>query len=306
LVEEFVRALDRVGLASVIAWSAEERSPLVLRSSEDPRCRCLVAVGGDGTVSALLNDRPRVPLSVLPAGTENLVAQHFGLGRDPDLLADAILGSQPVRVDVGQVGERRFLLMVGFGFDGHIVTGHHEARLTRKGKVRPTHRVAYIWPILRSSFYYRFPLITVRVCDPGALEVLTGTSVFVFNAPRYALGLPFVPGALDDDGWLDLVVFSKPGPWQALRYLWKVLLGVHLQDPSVSHRRVQKVEVTATEPIPVQIDGDPGGYVRPRMDSDAAVRWTVEVVPMAVDVIAQSGRRARSVSVPLATDRKSR
>jgi diacylglycerol kinase (ATP) len=302
LVGRLVRALDRVGIGSQVAWTPEERSAIVLRSTEDPRCRCLVAVGGDGTMSALLNERPRVPLSVLPAGTENLVAQHFGLVQDPDLLAQTIAAGDSVCVDVGQVGDRRFLLMVGFGFDGHVVTGHHEARVTRKGKVRPTHRLAYIWPILRSSLFYRFPMITVRVCDPGAQEVLTGTTVFVFNAPRYALGLPFAPAALDDDGWLDLVVFRKPGPFQALNYLWKVLRGIHLQDPSVSHRRVKKVEVTANEAIPVQIDGDPGGYVLPDHELDSAVQWTVEVVPGALDVIPRSGRRVRPPAVPVATD----
>jgi diacylglycerol kinase (ATP) len=306
LVDRFVRSLACAGLASQVAWTPEERSEIVLRSADDPRCRCLVAVGGDGTMSALLNERPRVPLSVLPAGTENLVAQHFGLGHDPNLLAQTIAAGRCVRVDVGQVGDRRFLLMVGFGFDGHVVTGHHEARVTRKGKVRPTHRLAYIWPILRSSLSYRFPVITVRVCDQGAEEVLAGTTIFLFNAPRYALGLPFAPEALDDDGWLDLVVFRKPGPFQALHYLWKVLRGIHLQDPSVAHRRVKKVEVTAKEAIPVQIDGDPGGYVLPDHERHSAVQWTVEVVPSAVEVIPQSQRRIRHHAVPLATEGNTR
>ena len=63
---------------------------MVSRSAGDPHCRCLVAVGGDGTVSALLNEHPGVPLTVLPAGTENLVARHFGLRKDPDELARTI------------------------------------------------------------------------------------------------------------------------------------------------------------------------------------------------------------------------
>ena len=57
--------------------------------------RCLVAVGGDGTVSALVNEQPKLPITMLPAGTENLAAQHFGLKRDPAKLAQTIAPGGP-------------------------------------------------------------------------------------------------------------------------------------------------------------------------------------------------------------------
>jgi diacylglycerol kinase (ATP) len=306
LVNRLSRALRRVGLSEQIAWTPEERASLVNRSAGDPRCRCLVAVGGDGTVAALLNEQPSVPLTVLPAGTENLVAQHFGLRGDPDELARTIAGGIPVRVDVGLVAGRRFLLMAGFGFDGDVVTRHHQSRVSRSGSVRPTHRIAYVWPVLRSSFSYTFPPIMVRIVDPGAEELLTGTSVFVFNAPCYALGLPFVPSARDDDGWLDIIVFRKPGPFQALYYLWKVFRGTHLDDPSVFHRRAKKVVVTSHHCIPVQIDGDPGGHLPAQTMADPAAGWSVEVIPAALDVIAAASRRVRPARVPLASDGVSR
>jgi diacylglycerol kinase family enzyme len=295
MVGRLGRALRRAGLGQRIAWTPEERALLVSRSAGDASCRCLVAVGGDGTVADLLNEQPSVPLSVLPAGTENLVARHFGLGRDPDVLARTIARGNPIRVDVGLAAGRRFLLMVGFGFDGDIVSRHHRGRVTRSGLVRTTHRIAYVWPTLRSSVSYRFPPISVRIVDPGAEEVLTGTTAFVFNAPRYALGLPFVPAARDDDGWLDVIVFLKPGPFQALYYLWKVFRGTHLDDPGVFHRRAKKVVVSSRHPIPVQIDGDPGGYLPPQTESDPGAGWSVEVLPAAVDVIAAGDRVARPV-----------
>lgn len=301
-VQRLVHALRRAGFFEQVAFTPEERSALVVRSAGDPRCRCLVAVGGDGTVSALLNEQPSVPLTVFPAGTENLVAGHFGLGRNPKALADTIASGQPVRVDVGLVGARRFLLMVGFGFDGDIVSRHHQARVSRSGSIRPTHRIAYVWPILRSSFSYRFPSITVRIADPDAEEVLTGTTVFVFNAPRYALGLPFVPSARDDDGWLDVLVFRKPGALQALYYLWKVFCGTHLRDSSVYHRRVRHVVVSSQEQVPVQIDGDPGGLLAPQTNADSDAGWSITVIPAAVDIMVPANSRARHARVPLASD----
>jgi len=327
-VRRLVTALARVGLSAEIAWTPEERAALVSQSAADPRCRCLVAVGGDGTVSALINEGPSVPLTVFPAGTENLVAQHFGLGRDPKVLAGLIAAGRSIRVDLGRAADRRFLLMAGFGFDGDIVTRHHQARVSRLGLIRPTHRLAYVQPILQSSLSYRFPSISVRIADPGAQEVLTGTTVFIFNAPLYALGLPFAPTARDDDGWLDVVVFRDPGPFQALYYLWKVFCGTHLDEPGVFHRRVKKLVVTADVPIPVQVDGDPGGYLLPPGGApppwkspidrdgesdlgdsigaghaaDPASGWVVEVIPAVLDVIAHTDRRVRPTRVPLASD----
>jgi diacylglycerol kinase (ATP) len=297
-------------------------------AASDPACRCLVAVGGDGTVSALLNERPRVPMSVFPAGTENLVAQQLGLRADAGALAKTITEGHPRPVDVGTALGRRFFLMVGFGFDGDIVTRHHEARLSRSGRIRPTTRLAYVGPVIRSSFSYKFPQITVRIENDGVPEILTGTTVFVFNAPRYALGLPFVPAAQDDDGWLDLLIFRDPGPLQALYYLWKVFWRTHLGLPSVCHRRVKSAILTAEATVPIQIDGDPGGFLLAGGDSlpDPAIPtacdlkpandhgpdrllgpisdsvWRVAIIPKAVQVYSAGRHRSRSQEAPLARD----
>jgi diacylglycerol kinase family enzyme len=305
LVERLVAELRRLGFRTEIAWTPEARAAMVAAAASDGDCRCLVAVGGDGTVSALLNEQPRPPVTVLPAGTENLVARHFGLRRDPHHLAATIAAGRASRIDVGQAAGRRFLLMAGFGFDADVVTRHHQARITRSGRVRPTHRMAYVEPILRSSWTYRFPTISVRVLDPGAEELIRGTTVFVFNLPRYALGLPVAPIARDDDGWLDLVVFRNPGPFQALYYLLKVFCGIHLDDPSVFHRRVRHLVVTADEPIPVQLDGDPGGYLLPLggpLSAAAPNEWTIRILPSALTVLTPADRNGRAAGAPLASE----
>src|SRR6185437_12566688 len=83
-VERLVVELGCRGLAARVAWTLAERADLVADAARDAHCRCLVAAGGDGTVAALVNERPAVPITVLPTGTENLFARHFGLGRRPE------------------------------------------------------------------------------------------------------------------------------------------------------------------------------------------------------------------------------
>ena len=185
-----------------------------------------MAVGGDGTVAALINERPEVPIAVMPAGTENLFARHFGFARNSSRAAARIAWGRSEPLDLGLFDGRRFALMAGFGFDADVVSRHHAARLGRAGQLRTTHRAAYVEPVLRSSFGYRFPPLTLTLEGvDGAEETLVGTTAFVFNLPRYALGLPFAPSAQGDDGWLDLVVFRDPGPFRALHYLWLVVRG---------------------------------------------------------------------------------
>jgi diacylglycerol kinase family enzyme len=280
--------MDRLGLGARVAWTPSERSALVAESEVDPSCRCLVAAGGDGTVAALVNERPRVPITVLPAGTENLFARHFGLGRDPARLAATIADGRVAHLDLGAIGDRRFALMAGIGFDADVVSRHHSARVGHAGVARPTHRGAYVESVLRSSFEYRFPPLTIAVADPGREETLVGTTAFLFNLPRYALGLPFAPSARGDDGWLDLVVFRDAGPFRALHYLWMVVRGIHLDRPDVYHRRVRRVVVSSADRVPVQLDGDPGGHVA----SDASPSWAVEVLPRAIEVLVPGVRPA--------------
>src|SRR5258708_945809 len=68
LVGRVVRELERLGVESRIAWTIDERRALVDAASTSGRgpsgrCHCLVAVGGDGTVAALINEQPDVPIA---------------------------------------------------------------------------------------------------------------------------------------------------------------------------------------------------------------------------------------------------
>jgi len=311
-VARLVETLRERRLAAEIAWTLDERAALVVRAGDDPSCRCLVAVGGDGTISALLNEGPKVPITALRAGTENLFVRHFKLRDDPEELARTIATGKAVWTDVGLANGRRFVLMAGFGFDGDVVTRHHGLRTTRTGAVKTTHRAAYVEPILRSSFSYRFPNVRVRIEDPGREETLVGTTVFVFNLPRYALGIPFVPESRQDDGLLDLIVFRDPGPFQALYYLWRVVLGAHLDDPGVSHRRARRLTLESDGEVPVQLDGDPAGHLLPKGGEPppgpgepcltTGDRWAIEVVPKAARILVDSSWEPDVAAVALAAD----
>src|SRR5262249_19373962 len=115
--------------------------------------------------------------------------------------------------------------------------------------------------------------VEVEIEETG--ELLLGATVFVFNLPRYALGLPIVTDGSAEDGLLDLCVFEKPGIFQLMYYLASVIGHKHVDLPDFHHRRVRRVRLSASREAPIQIDGDPGG----------SLPGIIEVVPGALRLV---------------------
>jgi diacylglycerol kinase (ATP) len=266
-VETFARRLRAIGLAPLVCWHRKELSDAVAGRDD---LRCVVAAGGDGTLLEVLNRAPGVPVALLPLGTENLVARWCGVACNPQALAEIVATGQLRQIDVARANERTFCLMAGAGFDAAVV---HRVHARRRGHIT---RFTYALPIVQLLQDYRYPPIDVEVIDTG--EKLRGSMVFVFNVPRYGLGLPIAAGALADDGLLDAYVFERPGWWALAGYTLAILRGRHLRRPDVHHRRAKGFRLSSSEPVPLQTDGDPAGWLPA----------TVEVLPRKLTLMVPS------------------
>jgi diacylglycerol kinase family enzyme len=264
-VETFARRLHALGLAPVVCWHRRELSDVFASGKDD--LRCVVAAGGDGTVLEVLNRAPGVPVAVLPLGTENLVACYCGVTRSARTLAEVIAAGKLRQFDVARANGRVFCLMASAGFDAAVV---HRVHRRRRGHIT---RLSYGLPVVQLLQDYRYPPIDVEVMDTG--EKLRGSLAFVFNVPRYGLGLPIAPDARPDDGLLDLYVFERPGALALARYGLAVLRGRQGRLPDVHHRQARGFRLSSAEPVPLQTDGDPAGWLPA----------TVEVVPRALTLM---------------------
>jgi diacylglycerol kinase (ATP) len=268
LVETFSQRLRAIGLSPVVCWHRRELSEAVASGKET--LRCVVAAGGDGTLLEVLNRAPGVPVALLPLGTENLVARYCGLARSPRALAEIIARGQLRQIDVARANERTFCLMAGAGFDAAVV---HRVHQRRRGHIT---RLSYALPIVQVLQDYRYPSIDVEVIDSG--ERLRGAMAFVFNVPRYGLGLPIAAEASPDDGLLDLYVFERPGLFALAGYVLAIVRGRHLRLPDVRHRRAKGFRLSSSGPVPLQTDGDPAGWLPA----------TVEVLPRKLTLLVPS------------------
>ena len=79
-------------------------------------------------------------------------------------------------------------------------------------------------------------------------------------------------------------------PFRALHYLWLVVRNAHLDRPGISHRRVRRVSVESSGVVPIQLDGDPGGAVRPGEPPKI-----IEVLPGAIGVLVTASMVGRAV-----------
>ena len=227
---------------------------------EEGRLCSVVAAGGDGTVSLVLNNTPiGAPLAVLPLGTENLLARYFRLQLPPKRLAQVIQAGNTRTLDVGRANGRLFLLMVGVGFDAAIV---HEVDRRRTGHI---HKWSYLKPSWTALRTYRYPAMQVIIeSDAGGDDAQDPVCwAFVANLPRYAGGLSILPQAEGDDGELDLCTFRQGRFWQTIKYFVALILRRHAALTDCNMKKVTRIRIVPVDDsdVPYQLDGDPGGML---------------------------------------------
>jgi len=233
--------------------------------------RALIGVGGDGTVAQLVNrTAPGLPICVCPAGTSNLLARHFGLSADPARLCDCIADGSLLKMDAGLANGRIFLLMASCGFDAHVVAEVHRRR-QQVGAGRFSYW-SYVKPILDAIRSYQYPAIRVYwnhvVADPETEAPSPGAVrwVFAFNLPLYGWGLLLAYWADATDGLLDVCTFRHGSLGHGLRYLAAAQFGWLRRLPDCAVARATKLRITAEQPVPYQLDGDPGGWLPLEID----------------------------------------
>jgi diacylglycerol kinase family enzyme len=225
----------------------------------------LVGVGGDGTAAELVNrTSPGVPLTLLPTGNRNLLAQHLGISGDPEQLVRTIAAGRLGQWDAGRAGAGRaggriFLLMASCGLDAEVVRVLHGER---RGHMTSRHYLKPLWSALRS---YQYPPMRVY-CDENveaeSVEPDYRLSwVSLFNLSCYGWQRQFAPQADGQDGELDVCGFRRGSRFRGFGYLAAICLRRHTRLPDWTTRRVRRVRIESDAAVPYQLDGDAGGFL---------------------------------------------
>jgi len=260
-VQRLVELLESGGFKPRVLTDLDEVACVANKSHSEGRLRALIGVGGDGTAAELVNrTQAGLPITLMPAGNENLLARHLGLGTEPQTIFRTVAEGALLQLDAARANDRVFLLMIGCGFDAEVVRRVHQRRT---GHIRSRD---YFKPILETIRSYEYPQLRVYWGDPTGDAAEAGPPIdvrwlFAFNLPCYAGGLELVPGANGRDGLLDVCTFARGSLRHGLRYVASAFLRRHQRLADCTIRRADRLRITSDARVPYQLDGDPGGFL---------------------------------------------
>jgi len=270
LAENLHRALEarKVPVRLTFTKHAGDGTPLARESDAD----CFVSVGGDGTANEILNgmDLSRTALTILRAGTANVVSRELKLRGDPAFLADLLARHTSRRIDVGVVNGRRFLLGIGAGLDAAVVRRVAEQTTGTRGLKR------WIAPSIRGVLHFNHA--PIRISVNGEMVTKDATYAIVGNC-RYSAGVfPTTPRATVNDGQLDLCAMHRLSVLKLAAIAVAVWGRGFTRRGDVVYKQGTEIllEPAGDLPVALQVDGDAAGFLPARCT----------VLPQALEVIA--------------------
>lgn len=213
----------------------------------------VVAAGGDGTINEIINgllraagDGPTKPFGIVPLGTANDFNLMAGLPKAIDESVAVIAGGRTRRIDAGRVNDRYFINNSAAAMEP-MVTIENIKMKRLSGEVR------YVAALLKALIRLK-PWQMALHWDGGGYEG-PAYLLSVCNSPRTG-GFMMAPGALLDDGLLDMVFAPQVPKGSVIAILLKLMRGEHIHHPAVTFQRVTAIDLTSRPGTPLHSDGE--------------------------------------------------
>jgi YegS/Rv2252/BmrU family lipid kinase len=226
----------------------------------------LVVVGGDGTVNEVVNGvaGSGKEIAILPSGTGEDFGSTHGI---PDRFDDAVrvaLAGDTRLIDVGRVefagGTSRFFANVGsVGMSGAVARRANGMNKALGG------RATFFYALTREFLAWQNTQVVVDV-DGGVRREGLMHDVIVANGRYHGGGMKLAPDARQDDGLFEIVLIGDVTKLDFLTTSPKLYSGRYLSHPKVELLRSSTVEITAAEPLPLEVDGEPIGTTPARFE----------------------------------------
>jgi YegS/Rv2252/BmrU family lipid kinase len=231
--------------------------------------RLVIAWGGDGTLNEVASALAfqEVPLALVPAGSGNGLARELGVDVHPArAIADAI-HAQPRTIDLGQVGDRLFVNVAGFGLDACVAAQFDRPDNRRRGFAG--------YAAITARALATYVPQTYTITTPDACRVSRAVLVTLANSAQFGNGARIAPRALLDDGLLDLVVVEERARWRTVCNIRRLFDGTVERIPGCSICHIREATIESDRPLLFHVDGEP---------VEAGARVEVRILPAALRV----------------------
>jgi len=269
--------------SSFDAVVSRSREDVVERTREALRAGAeqIVAVGGDGTVNAVVNGffetgelvRPSACLAVAKAGSGSDYFRGLTNAARHDW-RDIVLRPAVRPVDVARLESVQhaganplyFLNMATFGMSAEVVR--------RKASMSPLwpKSLRYLLPTVRGLFFARAS--RVRLTVDGTVFERDAVCIMVAKGTYSGGGMRFGSRVALDDGRFEVTLFGPMPAWKMLVKTPKLYSGELHNEPTIEKFIGARIQIDANPPLLAEVDGDVIG--------DAAVSMTVlpQVIPV--------------------------
>jgi YegS/Rv2252/BmrU family lipid kinase len=239
--------------------------------------RLIVAVGGDGTASEVIDGlgqagamgNPALEVGFIPHGTGGDLRRSLGHSEDVAAAARALACPESRRIDLGRaelVGPdgrplvRHFVNVATCGVSA-VVAGHVNAG-RRFGSGKLTFFVASARAML--TWYDR--RLRWRA-DGGGWREEPITALSCCNGRYFGGGMKVAPDAALDDGRFDVVIWKGYGPIDLVLQRPKLYDGRHVQlaKTEVLRAAVVELEPVGGPPMALDLDGEQPGLLPARL-----------------------------------------
>lgn len=217
----------------------------------------VIASGGDGTLHEVINGiglgGSNIDLGIIPAGTTNDFARALKIPMDVRQACRVIASGRVQKTDLGSINGRLFINIAGGGILTNITYEVPSKLKTYLGQLAYYAKSIEELPRLKP--------VKVRLATP---EIVFEDEIMLFltaNSSSVGGFVHLAPGASLTDGLLDLIVVKRINLAEFLQLAAMALYGDHINHPKVLYLQTPYVEITSTEIISLNTDGEYAGQL---------------------------------------------
>lgn len=220
----------------------------------------IIAVGGDGTVSEVLNGiadfEARPHLGIIPMGTVNDFASALYIPSDIKSAVETIINGRAMFVDIGKMNNKYFMNIAGGG------------KITEVSYEAPSKLKAVLGPL---AYYIKGIEILPQITSTN-IRIEYDENVFEGEVMLFLIGLTnsiggfdkLVPNAKFNDGKFSLLIVEDVSLVELARIMTMAARGDHLKHDKVHYAKASDIRVSSYDEVQLNLDGEFGGLLPAR------------------------------------------